>query len=327
MINWAKSHPVWASLIGVFIAFIAYMLFFRSSTPEVQGAINTVQQDPSLVAGGQQLQAMQIQGQFATQQTQIAADVEADRQATQLAIAKLTAQLSTVNIDAQKQIAAQQIASQEKIVTLQSTLQKQVEQARIASETQNAQLQATTAIQIQQTQAAMMKAIQASNADVQKSLAQSNAQIQTQLIQSNEKVSTAQIKASSKKSLCFITTAYVTLQGKPDDCAELQLARKWRDEWLLKQADGAVLVATYYECAPRFLERIKTWESRDTIIGDIGEAFIEPVLQAIRDGQNLRAFYLYVEMLDYIGYNYDSPTLDAILAWRHGGASGLALAA
>ena len=51
---------------------------------------------------------------------------------------------------------------------------------------------------------------------------------------------------STKKNGCFITTATCAEYGKPDNCYELTMFRKFRDEWLSKQPDGLKLIEEYY---------------------------------------------------------------------------------
>ncbi|WP_146198902.1 CFI-box-CTERM domain-containing protein [Falsochrobactrum shanghaiense] len=49
---------------------------------------------------------------------------------------------------------------------------------------------------------------------------------------------------------CFLTTACCAVQGRPDDCLELQTLRRFRDKWLLRQPFGAGEIAHYYRVAP-----------------------------------------------------------------------------
>lgn len=322
MLNWAKAHPIWATVAGLFLLFVVWMLFFRSSgDSSATSGISTVTQDPSAVAAGQQLQALQIQGQFQTQQAQLAADVNDQNNATQIALAQLAAQMQSNQTDQQAAVAQAQIAAQQHTDELTSTLSAQIAQAQITAAEQNAQLQATTSAQIAAGQNSTNIALAQSQADLMKSIQESNAQVQSQLIASNAGVQTAAIKAQPKQSLlskigCFITTAYVELDGKPDDCAELQLAREWRDNWLLAQACGADVVALYYECAPRFLQSIATRDDRDCIIKALGHAYIKPFILAIECGENESALRRYIAMLEHIGRHYDETILGDLDAWH-----------
>lgn len=54
----------------------------------------------------------------------------------------------------------------------------------------------------------------------------------------------SQAGTSQKKSSgCFITTAVCQCFGKSDDCYELTMFRRFRDDWLMKQPDGKALIA------------------------------------------------------------------------------------
>lgn len=321
MLNWAKSHPIWATLLGLLLLFILWMLFFRSSgNAQPSGAIGVVQPSITTDPAAAQIQAMQIQGQFQTQQAQLAANVEADRTAAQVAIATLQAQLQQSNVDRQAEIAAAQITAQTETSTLQSTLAAQIEASRIQAETQAAQLQATTMATLEAGRNATTIALQQSQAELMKQIQQSNAAVQTQLIEANKTVQVAAIKKQPKQSLmsklCFLTTAYVELQGKPDDCAELQLARMWRDTWLQAQKDGCDVVTLYYEGAPRFLNLIKYRDDRDDIIRALGHGYIDPFIRAIQSGHYRRAFALYINMLEHIGRTYDAKLMADLNAWH-----------
>lgn len=61
---------------------------------------------------------------------------------------------------------------------------------------------------------------------------------------------------SSKKGGCFITTAACEFKGLPDDCHELTMLRRFRDEQLLATAEGRALVKHYYGIAPAIAERL-----------------------------------------------------------------------
>ncbi|MEM1197138.1 MAG: CFI-box-CTERM domain-containing protein [Pseudomonadota bacterium] len=56
---------------------------------------------------------------------------------------------------------------------------------------------------------------------------------------------------------CFLTTAAVETIGLHDDCWELRTLRRFRDDWLAKQADGPTDIARYYEQAPAVADRLR----------------------------------------------------------------------
>lgn len=55
---------------------------------------------------------------------------------------------------------------------------------------------------------------------------------------------------------CYVSTAACGAVGLNDDCWELSQLRRFRDNWLSKQANGADDIARYYALAPRFTENV-----------------------------------------------------------------------
>lgn len=62
---------------------------------------------------------------------------------------------------------------------------------------------------------------------------------------------------SSGSGGCFLTTACVEFAGLPDDCRELAVLRKFRDEHIQRRSDGKAILATYYATAPALVRAIK----------------------------------------------------------------------
>jgi len=79
-----------------------------------------------------------------------------------------------------------------------------------------------------------------------------------------------------EKSGCFITTTVCLHRGLPDDCHELRILRKFRDEHLLSTEEGTTLVESYYKVAPSIAARLvdykdleSTWEEVCHCVVDI----------------------------------------------------------
>jgi len=75
---------------------------------------------------------------------------------------------------------------------------------------------------------------------------------------------------------CYLTTACVIHKGLPDDCEELMILRKFRDNYIAKMPNGNNLINEYYHIAPtvvsqinRDFERESVWERVYSIIKDI----------------------------------------------------------
>ena len=57
---------------------------------------------------------------------------------------------------------------------------------------------------------------------------------------------------------CFLTTACCEHMGKPDDCYELTMMRKLRDEYIIKQLNHQDLIDEYYSLAPSIVEKLNS---------------------------------------------------------------------
>ena len=79
---------------------------------------------------------------------------------------------------------------------------------------------------------------------------------------------------SKDKSSCFLTTACVRARGLPDDCEELTVLRRFRDDHLSSLPEGNTLIAEYYSLAPAILAEIARRED--------GERFFESIFATLR---------------------------------------------
>jgi len=59
------------------------------------------------------------------------------------------------------------------------------------------------------------------------------------------------------KGPCYVTEACAQAAGLPDNCIELQTLRQFRDNYLLKDAQGRKLVKEYYQTAPAIVEELR----------------------------------------------------------------------
>ncbi|MBM6825938.1 CFI-box-CTERM domain-containing protein [Mordavella massiliensis] len=64
---------------------------------------------------------------------------------------------------------------------------------------------------------------------------------------------------------CFLTTVCCEEKGLPDDCYELTMMRKYRDEVLKKTEQGRKIIDFYYEQAPRIVKQIKKSDKKKEI--------------------------------------------------------------
>lgn len=80
-------------------------------------------------------------------------------------------------------------------------------------------------------------------------------------------------KSRNKKegSGCFITTAVCSHRGLPDDCYELTVLRKFRDDYLLSSNEGSTLVSQYYKSAPDIARKLTKHQDLEFAWGKISE--------------------------------------------------------
>ena len=88
-------------------------------------------------------------------------------------------------------------------------------------------------------------------------------------------------------------TAFTEYAGLPDNCAELQVMRNFRDTYVAKLPEGSGLIAKYYRDAPTIIDRIKADEACDTIFSYMLSQ-IRTIVAMIQAGQNAEAYALYM---------------------------------
>ncbi len=97
---------------------------------------------------------------------------------------------------------------------------------------------------------------------------------------------------------CFITTAICEGLGLGDDCIELRILRKWRDEVLASSEMGKVLIAEYYKQSPKLLKKLEGQVGGDSgVLLTLYDNYILPALNQIKQGKNMEALEIYINML------------------------------
>lgn len=96
---------------------------------------------------------------------------------------------------------------------------------------------------------------------------------------------------------CFITTAVCENFGKPDDCYELTMFRKFRDGWLAAQPDGESLIVEYYAIAPKIVAKINRLPNAAQVYENLWHKYLAPCLDLIERGDNMTCKQIYVEMM------------------------------
>ena len=126
--------------------------------------------------------------------------------------------------------------------------------------------------------------------------AKGNVAAKENLARVREKIS--QAGTSQKKSSgCFITTAVCQCFGKSDDCYELTMFRRFRDDWLMKQPDGKALIAEYYATAPAIVSCIDGREHPADIYQQIWQRYLSPCLKHLEQGEYKACKERYIAMV------------------------------
>ena len=108
-------------------------------------------------------------------------------------------------------------------------------------------------------------------------------------------------KHQSSSGGCYLTSACTAARGLPDDCHELTTLRRFRDEWLKHQPDGILLIARYYEIAPKIVAAIDAQEYRLEVYEGIYQKLVLPCVKMIAENdlqgtlELYRAFTLQLE--------------------------------
>ncbi len=114
----------------------------------------------------------------------------------------------------------------------------------------------------------------------------------------------ATIQGGFKSKLCFVTTAVCTGLQKPQDCEEILLMKKYRDEYLAGEEGGAALIEEYYDVAPTIVKRIARSKEADATYHYLWEHYISKCVSQIKQGQLEEGRDTYVEMMQELKATY-----------------------
>lgn len=113
------------------------------------------------------------------------------------------------------------------------------------------------------------------------------------------------IRGGFKKGLfCYITTAVCRSLGKPDDCYELTVLRKYRDGYLLMSDGGRELVEEYYNIAPTIVKRINREKDAGEIYRGIWQDYLSPCIRLIEEDRNEECREIYSQMVRRLEKDY-----------------------
>lgn len=106
------------------------------------------------------------------------------------------------------------------------------------------------------------------------------------------------------RKLCFITTAVCEFEGKPDNCAELQAFRGFRDGWLSDCPDGHALIEEYYRIAPSIVTMINFCDDRSAVCQHLRDTYLSACYQAICKQEYAACKNIYVKMVHDLQERY-----------------------
>jgi len=107
-----------------------------------------------------------------------------------------------------------------------------------------------------------------------------------------------------RKDFCLLTTATCLALGKEDDCEEIQAFKKYRDEQLINDADGAALIREYYRIAPEIVARIEQQPEPSAIYRQLYDRYIAPGYSHLLDRNYALAKATYIAMVQYLCSQY-----------------------
>lgn len=110
--------------------------------------------------------------------------------------------------------------------------------------------------------------------------------------------------SGSSSGGCYITTAVCDSLGKTDDCYELVTFRHFRDNWLIKQSDGEMLIREYYNVAPYIVEQINKRADAAKIYRSIWYKFLVLCLEHIERGELQQCKNTYLQMVRYLANKF-----------------------
>jgi hypothetical protein len=97
---------------------------------------------------------------------------------------------------------------------------------------------------------------------------------------------------------CFISTAVCSTLGKDDDCRELSLLRRFRDDVMAKDPRWKPLIGEYHALAPEIAARMlaardgREWAKR------LYDVYLADCIRLIEAGEHARAIERYRDMID-----------------------------
>lgn len=79
-------------------------------------------------------------------------------------------------------------------------------------------------------------------------------------------------------------------------CYELEVLRRFRDQWVSHHDNGEKEIGIYYEIAPKIVDKLRQHENSKEIYAWIYKEMIQKCVRYIENGDDEAAYQLYKEM-------------------------------
>lgn len=121
----------------------------------------------------------------------------------------------------------------------------------------------------------------------------------------DENYSRRSYRTSESSGGCFITTAACGVLSKGDDCDELNLLRKFRDEHISDSTDGEKLILEYYRIAPEIVDCINKLPDPQKIYSELWNKYILPSYDEINNKNWEKAKLIYINMVKELSHRFN----------------------
>jgi hypothetical protein len=92
---------------------------------------------------------------------------------------------------------------------------------------------------------------------------------------------------------CYLTTSCTKGKGLKDDCDELTILRKFRDDFIINESGNKELVQSYYTMAPDIVNHIENQSNSEEILDFIYNELVIKSIHLIQNGKKELAMYYY----------------------------------
>ncbi|HEY8784714.1 MAG TPA: CFI-box-CTERM domain-containing protein [Mucilaginibacter sp.] len=100
-----------------------------------------------------------------------------------------------------------------------------------------------------------------------------------------------------------MTTVCVNAMQLPDNCYELQILRNFRDEYIASKTNGTLIIAEYYETAPKIISAINSTGNGNKIFRNLYPKIKEAVF-LIEQNKFEDAYKFYCNFADQLRRQY-----------------------